>query len=74
MRVDFGAQIVFDDPDLDLCDILPGTSKNPVIRDKYHTAKRGFAIATIRYADGSTGTLVYIKATVTEGLSTDIYS
>lgn len=73
-RVDFGAKIVFDDPELDLRDVLPGSGNDPAIVAKYQTAKRGFAIASIQYADGSKGKLIYIKATMTEGLSTDIYS
>ena len=74
VRVDFGAKIVFDDPELDLPDILPKSSASPIIAAKYQTAKRGFAVATIYYADGSQGKLVYIKATMIECLSTDIYS
>ncbi len=74
VRVDFGAKIVFDDPEIDLPQILPGSSENPAIAEKYQTAKRGFAVATIYYADGSQGKLIYIKATMIECLSTDIYS
>lgn len=73
-RVDFGAQIVFDDPDLDLRYVLPRSGGDTALNEKYQTAKRGFAVATIHYADGSKGKFIYIKSTMTEGLSTDIYS
>lgn len=73
-RVDFGAQIVFDDPDLDLRYVLPRSGNDTALAEKYQTAKRGFAVATIHYADGSEGRFIYIKSTMTEGLSTDIYS
>lgn len=74
VRVDFGAKIIFDDPELDLRYILPGSGEDKAIVEKYQTAKQGFAVATIHYTDGSTGKLIYIKGTMTERLSTDIYS
>lgn len=73
VRVDFGAKISFIEgyrPDY----ILPGTSGNSEYQRKYDIAKHGFAFADIKYNDGSTGTLVYVKLAVIEGLPTDVYS
>lgn len=51
VRVDFGAKISFmDDYKVDL--ILPGTSGDTHYQKKYDIARRGFAIADIKYADG----------------------
>jgi hypothetical protein len=74
VRVDFGARILFDDPELDLCWVLPDTAGTEPTDSKYKLAKYGFAVATIHYADDSQGKLLYIKATMTRGLPTDIYS
>lgn len=45
-----------------------------LFQKKYGIAKHGFAIADIKYQDGSIGTLVYVKLAMIEGLSTDVYS
>lgn len=74
VRVDFGARIQFKDPDFDLSDVLPGSAGDTATDVKYQNAKRGFAVASISYADGSEGVLIYIKATMIRGLSTDLYS
>jgi hypothetical protein len=74
VRVDFGARIQFKDPGFDLNGVLPGSAGDETTDVRYQTAKRGFAVASISYADGSEGLLIYIKATMIRGLSTDLYS
>lgn len=74
VRVDFGAKIAFDDLEYGLCWVQPGSAEKACNADQYATAKRGFAVGNIYYADGSKGNLIYIKATITHGLSTDVYS
>lgn len=73
VRVDFDTRIYFRDgykPD----DILPLTAGDSFFQKKYDIAKHGFAIGDIIYNDGTTGTLVYIKLAMIEGLPTDVYS
>lgn len=72
IRVDFGAKVRFDDPETDLTGVLPG-SETGLLADKYMLAQRGYAVGEITYEDGSKGTLVYLKSTLTEGLPEDIY-
>lgn len=71
-RVDFGAKISFRDEDIN--QILGGTAGNTDFIKKYNIAKKGYAIGTIKYNDGSTGTLIYIKLAMIPELPTDIYS
>ncbi len=72
VRVDFGANIKFDDPAFNLEHVLPKSEKGLMAR-KYKLAKRGFAIASIEYHDGSNGRLIYLKTTLTKDLPADIY-
>jgi hypothetical protein len=72
IRVDFGAKIIFDDPKFDLCWVVPGSSDES--NNHYKPAKRGFAVATIRYSDGAEGKLIYIKSTLIPHISTDLCS
>ncbi len=74
VRVDFGARILFKDPELDLSGVLPGSAGSEATDVKYQAAKRGFAVASIHYADDTEGTLIYIKATMVRDLPMDIYS
>lgn len=74
VRVDFGARILFKDPEFDLAGVLPGSAGNDAMDIKYQAAKRGFAVASINYADDTEGTLIYIKATMVRDLPMDIYS
>ncbi|HEY3487117.1 MAG TPA: hypothetical protein VGL10_03555 [Gammaproteobacteria bacterium] len=76
VRVDFGARILFRDPELDLRSVQPGSGGTEADDVRYQTAKRGFAIASIKYGDEeeTEGTLIYIKATMVRSLPTDIYS
>lgn len=57
-----------------LNDILFDADGRNAFQKKYEIAKRGFAIATITYNDGSEGTLVYLKLAMIDELSTDVYS
>jgi hypothetical protein len=75
IRVDFGARVRFDDPAHALAGLLPGTAPGggPEV-ERYGLAQRGYALGSIEYADGSSGTLLYVKATMIEGLPQDVYS
>ncbi len=79
VRVDFGINTIFLD-DYPFEDIIPDsdTAQSTVTRDHYHLAKRCFAIARIEYPKHSAeeirkiGHLIYIKPTLTNGLSPDV--
>jgi hypothetical protein len=61
VRVDFGAEIVIDP------DRLYRQRNNEL-------SQQPFALGDIRYADGSTGRILYIKPKLCAGLSADIYT
>jgi len=73
VRVDFGAKISFI-KDYQVECVLPGTAGPSHFQKKYDIAKHGFAIADIFYADGTKGTLVYLKLAMIEDMSTDVFS
>ncbi len=77
VRVDFGVQIRFRIvQDCDLAGILPGSGGPGHWKKKYKLAKRGFAIADIRYDrldKTEDGILLYLKPTLINDLPTDIY-
>jgi hypothetical protein len=73
VRVDFGATILFDNPDYDLRGMITGSGNAGAFETLYGTAQRGFAIGTIYYSNGTQGKLFYIKPTITEDLPADIY-
>ncbi len=73
VRVDFGTTV--DMPSfLKMCPTpaydTHGNKNNQYAVD---TAEQGYLVGEITYDDGSTGTLVYIKTTMIEGLPKDIY-
>jgi hypothetical protein len=76
VRVDFGVTIRFDEK-YNLSRFLPGSAPgdDKLFIDKFQLAESGFAIADINYNDekGSSGKLIYLKATLTENLPADIY-
>jgi hypothetical protein len=73
VRVDFGANIKFR-ADFDLCDVVGRESETVLTPHRsIRFAKRGYAIADIRYADHSHGTLILIKPTMVQGLPADLY-
>ncbi|HEX5057450.1 MAG TPA: hypothetical protein VFX02_13265 [Gammaproteobacteria bacterium] len=74
VRVDFGARILFNDEEFPLSAVLPDSAGSEATDTKYQLAKRGFAVASIHYADGGEGTLIYIKATMVRDLPMDVYS
>jgi Patatin-like phospholipase len=75
VRVDFGVKIRFSHPEYNLDNLQPGTSKaEKIIADKYGFARHGFAIGHIYYSDQTEGTIIYIKATLKDGLPADIYT
>lgn len=74
VRVDFGYYVEFDDKEYGLSDILPGSSElDDEFAKKYNLAKRGFALGRIRYTDQSEGKIIYLKTTLTQELTADIY-
>jgi hypothetical protein len=73
VRVDFGTTILFENPDYDLKWLVTGSGNSGPFETQFSTAKRGFAIGSIYYPDGTKGTLFYIKATLTDNLPADIY-
>jgi hypothetical protein len=61
VRVDFGAEITID--------------TRPLRPDaKYKISKTAFIYGKIRYNDGNKGDIIYVKTSVVDGLSEDIYS
>jgi hypothetical protein len=72
VRVDFGVKIKFND-EYSLENVQPGSAQlNTPSGQAY--AKHGFATASIEYPDKSTGRLIYLKATLIEGLPADVYN
>lgn len=76
IRVDFGVKISFDDPALDLRWLRPGAAVAAAPAGQaFPLAERGFAIGTIHYPGTlQTGTLIYIKPTMTAEGSTDVHA
>jgi len=82
VRVDFGVQILFDDPDYNLNNLQPGSAKadehgiTQNLIERYGLSRHGFAVGTIKYPDPNkkTGTLIYLKTTMINGLPTDVLS
>jgi hypothetical protein len=68
IKVDFGATVDFPDVEFDL-NALRLTSE--VGEQKF--AKRGYAVGSIAYDDGSKGVLLYIKSALTSGLPSELY-
>lgn len=65
-RVDFGAEIKIDPADLrPAAPLLPGDATVRV-------SNKPFSVGTIRYADGHTGTLIYIKPCLNTELPRDV--
>lgn len=79
IRIDFGVTIRFNDPELDLCGLIPGSQSETIFDKKFNLSKRGYAIGDIVYPEtpnspAFVGTFVYIKATMTRDLPGDIYA
>jgi hypothetical protein len=77
VRVDFGVNIRFDDECYTLEGVLPKPreANSETWRIKFGLAKRGFALASIWYPDRqSCGVLIYVKATMIDGLPSDLYA
>ncbi len=84
-RVDHNCEISFDDSSCDLQWLMPGSYRkehglvSESFAKQFDLAERGYAIAHITYDSGEggereTGTLIYIKATLTPGLPADLYA
>jgi hypothetical protein len=77
VRVDFGVSIRFDDECYVPEGVLPKPleAKSETWAKKFGLAKRGFALASIWYPDRqSCGVLIYVKATMIDGLPSDLYA
>jgi hypothetical protein len=77
VRVDFGVSIHFEDEDYTLEGVLPKPREagSESWAKKFGLAKRGFALAAIMYPDRATcGVLIYVKATMIDGLPSDLYA
>ncbi|MFQ5743658.1 MAG: hypothetical protein ACE5HV_08735 [Acidobacteriota bacterium] len=78
VRVDFGAEIHFDE-EFSLEHLRPGSAGGNATFDEYELARRGFAVANILYEKGPgddtqpRGILIYLKTTLTGLLTEDIY-
>lgn len=68
VRADFGALIMIDTNDL-----RPLTPKRCDDPDGAPCAERGYLVATIKYADNSEGTLIYLTTTFFAGVTADLY-
>lgn len=82
VRADFGCNIRFKIEDLDISNLIPGSAetKPPVLGDLFKTAIRGYALGTIDYSPDPenptkelSGTILYLKTTITPGLPADLY-
>lgn len=71
VRADFGVVIDFDD-DNHPRDLIPHDDLSAGYPRHVKLAKRGYIVGTITYPDQSTGTLIYIKTTIIEGLSLEL--
>jgi hypothetical protein len=73
-RVDFGVDIDFSGSDYALKQLIP---QETIGHDQnFCLARRGFALARIRYSDDAKddGLLVYVKTTMTHDLPADVYA
>ncbi len=68
VRTDFGALIMINKEDLD--PLIPPAANNS---SEPCCANQAYLAATIKYADGTLGTLIYLTTTFFTGLSADLY-
>jgi hypothetical protein len=68
VRTDFGALIMINNEDLKV--LIPEADKD---KDGVRCARHGYLMATIKYADNSKGTLIYLTTTFFKGVSADLY-
>ena len=71
-RADFGVGISFRDG-YGLDQVSPGTDGNDSFGTRLDMARRGYAVANIRYTNGRAGLLIVMKPTLIRGLPQDIY-
>jgi len=76
VRVDFGVKIRFEHPEFNLNNVQPGTATvSKQFIEKYGLAGHAFALGSIDYpGDDSKGQIIYIKATLIDGLPADLYT
>ncbi|MDD2465647.1 MAG: patatin-like phospholipase family protein [Desulfobulbus sp.] len=68
VRTDFGALIMIENEELQ-----PLVPKIDPANGEVACAEQGHLIATIKYTDNTTGTLIYLTTTFFKGLSADLY-
>ncbi|MEL7487280.1 MAG: hypothetical protein AAGJ87_08705, partial [Pseudomonadota bacterium] len=78
IRVDHKVDIRFSFSDFDLTHLMPNSQDEEHYDKRYALARRGFAIAEIKYpaindVDEKTGYLFYVKAVMTRNLPSDLY-
>lgn len=71
VRTDFGALIMIDNTDLGV--LIPEKANREGDGDDVPVARQGHLVATIKYADGSIGTLIYLTTTLFKGATADLY-
>jgi len=77
VRVDFGVTIQFSEPEFNLEGLLPkpADETSSTWATKFGLAERGYALAWIIYPDqAESGVLLYLKATMIDGLPADLYA
>lgn len=71
VRTDFGALIMIENDDLK--SLIPKKTDEDDDADQVHCADQGHLVATIKYADNTKGTLIYLTTTFFKGVSADLY-
>ena len=71
-KVDFGATIRFCDSRYGLEQLRGDADADTHVQPQRGAAAQGFAVGKIHYAGGSTGTLVYIKPALVDGVGTEV--
>jgi len=69
VETDFGARVTFDDPD-DLLAVVPGESGQYLHGGQM--ARQAHLVARLDYADGSSGTLLYLKSALVADMDFDL--
>lgn len=71
IRTDFGALIMITDSDLQA--LIPRKADQDDDSSAVRCAQKPYLVATIKYADNTRGTLIYLTTTFFKGLSADLY-
>lgn len=71
VRTDFGALIMIDNSRLEV--LIPKAGTDEADFCAIPCAEKGYLVATIKYADNSEGTLIYLTTTFFRGVTADLY-